>query len=192
MRAVVNVVGYKKPIGASVTKIAVLADSSQRWWNPDLREYPVELVLDETPPNCKPGLGCQVELLVERRSKVLAVPLTSIYAQGNQSFVFVRQAIGAPKPVEVKVGATNATHAEITGAVAAGADVLLLQPGQGRLLLDKAGIKILPTARAGEIAKPTKTRGGGKSVKTAIATPKHKTSAAKPDAAKTVSSVAAE
>jgi multidrug efflux pump subunit AcrA (membrane-fusion protein) len=190
MRAMVSVVGFKKPIGASVTKIAVLADSSQRWWNPDLREYPVELVLDETPANCKPGLGCQVELLVERKSKVLAVPLTSIYAQGNQSFVFVRQAIGDPKPVEVKVGATNETHAEIMGPVAAGADVLLLQPGQGRSLLERAGIKVLPTTRPGEIAKPNKTRSGGKPVKTAIATPK--TSAAKPEAAKTVSSVKAE
>jgi multidrug efflux pump subunit AcrA (membrane-fusion protein) len=190
MRAMVNVVGFKKPIGASVTKIAVLADSSQRWWNPDLREYPVELVLDETPPNCKPGLGCQVELLVERRPKVLAVPLTAIYAHGNQSFVFVRQAIGDPKPVEVKVGATNETHAEINGPVAAGSDVLLLQPGQGRALLEKAGIKLQPTTRPGEIAKPTKTRTAGKPVKTAIVTPK--TSAAKPDAAKTVSSVKTE
>jgi hypothetical protein len=76
------------------------------------------------------------------------------------------------------------------GPVAAGADVLLLQPGQGRSLLEKAGIKVLPTTRPGEIAKPTRTRTGGKPVKTAIATPK--TSAAKPEAAKTVSSVKAE
>ena len=104
MRAVVNIVGYKKPIGASVSKIAVLADSSQRWWNPDLREYPVEVTLDETPPNIKPGLGCQVEILVDRRAKVLGVPLTSVYSQGAQSFVFVREGQGMPKPVEVKSG----------------------------------------------------------------------------------------
>ncbi len=153
MRATVTVVGYKKPIGASISKISVLADSSQRWWNPDLKEYPVELVLDETPANCKPGLGCQVEVLMDRRPKVLTIPLTSIYSQGNQSFVFVRDGVSV-RPAEVKIGATNDTHAEIKEGIEAGTDVLLLQPGQGRALLEKAGIKVQPTTRPGDNMKP--------------------------------------
>src|SRR5687768_6654715 len=36
-------------IGATLAKIRVLAGSSQRWWNPDLKEYPVDLTLDQTP-----------------------------------------------------------------------------------------------------------------------------------------------
>jgi multidrug efflux pump subunit AcrA (membrane-fusion protein) len=193
MRAMVSVVGVKKPIGASVSKIAVLADSSQRWWNPDLREYPVELVLDETPPNCKPGLGCQVEVLIERKPKALGVPLTSIYSQGNQSFVFVRDGIGDPKPVEVRIGATNETHAEVNGPVTVGSDVLLLQPGQGRLLLERAGIKVQPTTRPGDMGKP-KGR-GNKPIKTADAVaPKKKADGtpAKAEASKAVSSLKTE
>jgi hypothetical protein len=81
---------------------------------------------------------------------VIAVPLTSIYAQGNQSFVFVRGANGDPHPVEVKMGATNDTHAEIVSGLAEGEDVLLLQPGQGRGLLEKAGIKVQPATRPGD------------------------------------------
>jgi HlyD family secretion protein len=160
MRATVNIVGFKKPIGASVSKISVLSDSSQRWWNPDLKEYPVELVLDETPANCKPGLGTQVEVLIERRPHVVAVPLTSIFSQGNQSFVFVRSpAAGDPRPVEVRIGATNDTHAEITSGLSGGEDVLLLQPGQGRLLLERAGVKVLPTTRPGDLPnKPQRKR----------------------------------
>lgn len=188
MRAMTTIVGVKRPIGASVSKIAVLADSSQRWWNPDLREYPVELVLDETPPNCKPGLGCQVEVLIERRPQVLAVPLTSIYSQGNQTFVFVRDGIGAPKPVEVRIGATNETHAEINGPVAVGQDVLLLQPGQGRLLLEKAGIQVQPATRPSDMGRP-KGR-GGKTIKTATATPKKAEGVpAKAESSKAISSV---
>jgi HlyD family secretion protein len=198
MRAVVNIVGYKKPIGASVSKIAVLADSSQRWWNPDLREYPVEVTLDETPPNIKPGLGCQVEILIERKAKVLGVPLTSVYSQGNQSFVFVREGPGAPKPVEVKIGATNETHAEVTGPVASGQEVLLLQPGQGRQLLEVAGVKVQPAARPGDVAgKPKGRRGkdGAKEapVKNAVATAAKDARKDKDkDADKTVSSVKTE
>src|SRR5262249_34265188 len=40
-RASVSIIGMDKPIGATVAKISVLADSSNRWWNPDLKEYPV-------------------------------------------------------------------------------------------------------------------------------------------------------
>lgn len=156
MRATVTVVGFKKPIGASVSKISVLADSAQRWWNPDLREYPVELLLDDTPAGSKPGLGAQVEVLIERRSKVVGVPLTCVYAQGTQSFVFVRAANGDPRPVEVKIGATNDTHAEIVSGVSDGEDVLLLQPGQGRVLLERAGIKVQPTTRPGDVNKPAR------------------------------------
>jgi HlyD family secretion protein len=162
MRATVNVVGFKKPIGASVSKISVLSDSSQRWWNPDIKEYPVELVLDETPANAKPGLNAQAEILIDRRPHVVAVPLTSIYSQGNQSFVFVRNSVGDPRPMEVKIGATNESHAEILSGLTVGDDVLLLQPGQGRLLLEKAGIKVQPTTRPGDVPnKPQRKRGNG-------------------------------
>jgi hypothetical protein len=185
MRATVNIVGFKKPIGASVSKISVLADSSQRWWNPDLKEYPVELILDETPANCKPGLGSQVEVLLERRPKVIGIPLTAIYSQGNQSFVFVRTPSGEPRAVEVRIGATNETHAEVTSGLMLGDEVLLLQPGQGRMLLEKAGIKVAPTTRPGDSSGPKKKRNGGggngNGAKSALVEPK-----AQP---KTVSSV---
>jgi multidrug efflux pump subunit AcrA (membrane-fusion protein) len=163
MRGTVTTVGLKRPIGASVSKISVLADSSQRWMNPDLKEYPVEMLLDETPAGCKPGMSCQIDLLIERRPNVVKVPLTSIYSQGNQSWVFVRSGLGDPKPIEVKIGATNDTHAEIASGVAGGDDVLLLQPGQGRLLLEKAGVKIQPTTRPGDVGGPRRKRpaGGG-------------------------------
>lgn len=168
MRATVQVVGFKRPFGASVSKISVLADSSQRYWNPDLKEYPVELLLDETPANCKPGLGATVEILMDRRHQVIGVPLTSIYSQGNQSFVFVRGANSEPTPVEVKIGVTNDTHAEILTGLTAGQDVLLLQPGQGRQLLEKAGIKLLPTTRPGDMGKPKR---GNRNSPTAVQGP---------------------
>ncbi|MDB5321429.1 MAG: efflux transporter, family, subunit [Phycisphaerales bacterium] len=171
MRGTVNIVGFKKPIGANVARISVLADSSQRFWNPDLKEYPVDLVLDETPANAKPGLSAVVEVLVERRNHVVAVPLTSIYAQGNQSFVFVRGATGDPHPAEVKMGATNDTHAEIVSGVTEGEDVLLLQPGQGRSLLERAGVKVQPTTRPGDLPNNPKRgnkRAGGAKAEGAV------------------------
>ena len=77
-RALVRIVGTPDPIGATITKISPMADGGSRWWNPDLREYPVELVLDRSPQDAKPGLSAQVEIFIEQMHDTLAVPLASI------------------------------------------------------------------------------------------------------------------
>ena len=151
MRATVEVTGMRRPIGATISRISVLADSSQRFWNPDIREYPVELVLDETPPGLKPGLGCKVDILMEHRGKALSVPLPALYSAGPHAFVFVKDAAGGDaKAAEVKLGVSNETQAEVLSGIEPGAEVLLLQPGQGRQLLEKSGIKVQPTTRPGD------------------------------------------
>lgn len=143
LRANVRVTGVQETIGATLTKISPVADSSQRWLNPDLREYPVELTLDWTPPNMKPGMGVQTDILVDNIPDALAVPLAALYSQGADSFVFVRKG-DAAEPRRVSIGQANETHARITKGVDGGETVLLLQPGQGRELLEKAGIQLTP------------------------------------------------
>jgi HlyD family secretion protein len=140
-RAEVEVVGYPDRLRARLAKISVLADSSNRWWNPDLREYPVDLVLDRTPGELKPGMGVMAEIFVERLKNVAAVPLASIYSAGEETFIFVRQA-GKVVPRKVEVGQNTATHAHIVSGARPGEDVLILQAGQGRELLAQAGIEV--------------------------------------------------
>ncbi len=150
LRAKVRVAGMSKPIGATVTKISVLADSSQRWFNPDLKEYPVDLVLDETPKSLKPGMGANVEILINHLDNVLAVPLSSIYSAGPDTYVFIRDG-DKVKPAKVKVGQSNETHAQIREGLEAGASVLILQAGQGRDLLEQNGIHVEgPTTRSSD------------------------------------------
>ncbi len=140
MRATVTMRGTGKMVGATLSRISVLSDSSQRWWNPDLKEYPVELTLDETPAGLKPSMGVDAEIIVDRATGVPAIPLTSLYSTGDKSFAFLRD--NPPRPVEVKVGRTNETLAEIVDGLAVNDEVLLLQSGQGRALLEQAGIKV--------------------------------------------------
>ncbi len=139
-RALVHIVNQPNPIGATVTHISVLVDNTQRWWNPDLKEYPVELTLDQTPVGLKPGMGVRVDILVNHLSNVLSVPLPAIYSAGHESFVFVRNAGGDVRPAKVTLGETNDTNAQILQGVSAGDQVLVLQTGQGRDLLEKAGM----------------------------------------------------
>jgi len=150
MRATVKLTGVPEPVGGWVSNISVLADSGNRWWNPDNKEYPVDVTLDRTPSNLKPGVGAEVKIFVDRLNNVLAAPLASMYSAGPDSYVFVRDGKGT-KPQKVALGAVNDTHAEIREGLKAGQDVLLLQPGQGRELLEKAGIKVQPATRPADV-----------------------------------------
>ncbi|QOV91350.1 HlyD family efflux transporter periplasmic adaptor subunit [Humisphaera borealis] len=141
-RAVVRVTGIREPIGASVTRISPVSDSSSRYFSPDTREYPVELALDWTPPNLKPGIGVSVEILVDSIQNANVVPLASIYSAGPDTYVFEKAADGqSVKPKKVSIGVANETHVVIADGVQPGAHVLLLQAGQGRDLLEKNGIR---------------------------------------------------
>jgi multidrug efflux pump subunit AcrA (membrane-fusion protein) len=163
MRAKVRIAGIPNPIGATVTKISVLADSSQRFFNPDLKEYPVDLVLDDTPKSLKPGMGANVEILVNHFDNVLGVPLAAIYSAGPDTYVFVRDDQKV-RPVKVKIGQSNDTHGVIKEGLEAGAEVLLLQAGQGRDLLEQNGIKVQDQNSGGDQGfgrRPHGQRGNG-------------------------------
>jgi len=159
-RAIIRIMGVPNPVGALLTKVAPLPDTSQRWINPDAKEYPIELLLDETPPNLKPGTGAEIEILISHLEKALAVPMSAIYSTGSDAYVFVRDGDGL-KPHKVTLGVNNDTHVQLLDGVAANDQVLLLQAGQGRDLLEKAGIKV---EEAGPTSRPTwggKSRRGG-------------------------------
>lgn len=146
--ATVRIVGNPAPVPAKVSKISVLADNSQRWWNPDLREYPVDVTLDQTPTDLKPGIGASVEIIVDKVTEVTAVPLDSVYTVGGERYIFIPDGEGA-KPVKVQVGINNDAFVQITEGIVAGQNVLRLKAGQGRELLEKAGIKVGPATQPG-------------------------------------------
>lgn len=160
LRASVRIIGHSRPIGATLDKVSVLPDSGSRWWNPDLREYPVELLLDETPPGVKPGMRVELaEIFISRHEQVLAVPLAALYAVGRDNYVFVKSG-DTVKERKVVLGVTNETHVQVTDGLEDGDEVLLLTPGQGRALLEKAGIKVTdPTTRPSRNGK--RNRDGG-------------------------------
>jgi RND family efflux transporter MFP subunit len=158
-RGTVKITGLREPVTAAVTRISPVADSSARWTNPDVREYPVELALDWTPPNLKPGMSVQVEIDVDSLQNVITVPLAAIYSAGDDNYVFVRGEKDVPTPRKIEIGVANDTHVQIKNdGLQAGEQVVLLQAGQGRELLEKAGIQ----PQTAEPAKARKPGGKGK------------------------------
>jgi hypothetical protein len=98
---------------------------------------------------------------------MLAVPLASIYSDKSSTFVFVRDpASNDVRPVEVKIGETNETHARVASGLNPGANVLILQAGQGRELLERAGIS---TSEEGGLGPPRNPDKLGPAEPTAVA-----------------------
>jgi hypothetical protein len=82
-----------------------------------------------------------VKIFVDRLHNVLAVPVGAVYAAGSDSYVFVRDS-GEPRPTKVTIGQVNETHAQVIAGLSQGQQVLILGAGQGRELLENAGIKV--------------------------------------------------
>jgi HlyD family secretion protein len=159
MRALIEEVpGQTAGLTGWISNISVLADSSQRWWNPDAKDYPVDVTLDQTPQGLKPGMGAKVRVFIDRMKNALAVPLSSVYAAGRDSYVFIREN-NSTRPVKVAIGEVNETHAQVLDGVTSGQQVLILQAGQGRELLEKAGIKVQPAKENDLFAKSNNKAG---------------------------------
>ena len=149
MHAALRMVGRDKPIGATLSRISILADNSNRFWNPDARDYPVELTLNETPAGLKPGMRVTADVYIDKLTNVTAVPAAAIYSSGSSHYVFVKNGEDV-KPVKVQLGEINETHVVVEGGVGMNADVVILQAGQGRALLEHAGVstRTNPTQQA--------------------------------------------
>jgi len=105
-----------KQFAGAVGKIAVLADSQNRWLNPDLKEYETEIVLDATDVPLKPGVTAHAEIMVEPAQERLAVPVQAVYTKSGRRYVF-REGAGGAAPIEVKLGSIGTEWAEITEGV---------------------------------------------------------------------------
>lgn len=107
-----------------VTKIAAVADSQNRWLNPDLKEYETQIKLDPTDAELKPGVTAYAEIMVGAVQDSLAVPLPSIFSKGGRRYV-AKQVGKEVRPTEVKTGAVSTEWAEIKEGLQEGDRILL-------------------------------------------------------------------
>jgi len=120
-----------QPIEGTVSSIAVMAESGG-WFNPDLREYMVNVDLPEdSDSNLKPGMRCHAEILVGRVEDAVAVPIHAVQTRGRERFVYVPAAGGKVRQQPVTIGRASETLVEIKDGLEAGDRVLLRKPRAG-------------------------------------------------------------
>jgi len=127
-RARVEVEGIPGVVfNGQVTKIAPLADSQNRWLNPNLKEYDTEITLDHSDRELKPGVTSRVEILVREVRDVLGVPVQAVYSRNGKSYAFKGKSISRAEPVEIETGYSSDQYVEIRGGLAEGEYVVLAQ-----------------------------------------------------------------
>jgi len=110
-----------------IDKISPLPDNSNRFMNPNLKEYPTQIVLDTTAPGLKPGMSAKVEIQIAQLDNVIGVPLQAVYTGGGESYVFVGNGANYERRV-VKVGTSSSDTIQIVEGLKAGEAVLLSRP----------------------------------------------------------------
>jgi len=121
--ATVTVEGFTgRQFKGKISKIAVLADSGDRWLNRDLKQFETEVQLEGDMSGLKPGGTAHVQIQITELKDVLAVPVQAVFGKGGKYYVFVDNK-GEAEPVEVGVGESSNEYITITKGLEAGQKV---------------------------------------------------------------------
>jgi RND family efflux transporter MFP subunit len=110
----------EQAIDGTVCRIGAVGSELQ-----GVSEYPVTICLDASVPDLRVGMTANGSVILERREDVLLVPIQAITTVDGRSTVQVLDEDGRPVEVEVTVGVTSGTRAEIVAGLSEGQEVVL-------------------------------------------------------------------
>jgi len=114
-----------KRFRGEVSKVSILPDSGQSWVNPDLKVYSTEITISDDTGDIKPGISAKAEIIVEKLSNVIQVPIQSVTTLDGQQVCYLK---GKKEPVPVVIGLFNTDFIEIKSGLNEGDQVLLNPP----------------------------------------------------------------
>ncbi len=115
------------PVTGRVQSVSVLA-ASGGWRDPNRRDYTVRVMLDADPAlGLKPSMRCKAEILLDRVSNAVSVPIQAIFRQGPIAFVYVSQSGGYAQR-QVQLGRASELRVEVLDGLKQGERVLLREP----------------------------------------------------------------
>ncbi|MGB9603499.1 MAG: efflux RND transporter periplasmic adaptor subunit [Limisphaerales bacterium] len=128
LKAKVQVDAFPEDVlNGEVTKVSVIPDSGSRWMNPDLKIYPTVVSITDEREWLKPGMSAKVEIMVNRLTNVVYIPLQAVTVVGGKQVCYV---LGALKPEMriIEVGDFNDEFIEVKSGIKEGEKVLLMPP----------------------------------------------------------------
>ncbi|HSW02415.1 MAG TPA: HlyD family efflux transporter periplasmic adaptor subunit [Sedimentisphaerales bacterium] len=116
-----------KVFTARVAEIAPVADSDRWFTNPNLKVYNAVISLDSTDPALRNGMSCRVEILVQRHTDAVYVPIQAVTRVNRQPTVYaVEDGILVPRPVEI--GLDNSRMVHVLDGLQGGETICLAPP----------------------------------------------------------------
>lgn len=107
-----------------VKKVAVLPDTTSRYYNPNMKVYSTEVWINESLQDIKPGVSGRAEVVVTNLQNVLTVPIQAVTTVKGQQVCFVQRG-EKDVHVPVEVGMFNDRMIEIRKGLTEGDRVLL-------------------------------------------------------------------
>jgi HlyD family secretion protein len=114
-----------KLLDGEVIDVAALPDSTN-FFSSDIKVYSTKVRIIDPLPGLRPGMTAEVEILVDRKEKVLTVPVMAVLQFGGKDHVTKKLGDQFVQS-EVELGASNDKYVEVTKGVAAG-DVVVMDP----------------------------------------------------------------
>ncbi len=112
-----------RELSGTVMDVAPLPDATN-FFSSDIKVYTTRIRIDDPLPGLRPGMNAEVEILVDRKDKILAVPIQAILEYQGKDHVAARTPNGYERRV-VEVGVNNERFVEVTKGVTAGTVVAL-------------------------------------------------------------------
>lgn len=112
----------------NVHKLAVLPDSANMRYNPNLKVYPASIRIEGAHEWLKPGMTAKVEIVVGQIDDAIYVPVQSVFVENDAHFCYVSIA-GIVEKRRVAVGEFNDEFIEIQSGLGEGDLVFLSEPG---------------------------------------------------------------
>ena len=111
----------------TVTELAVLPDSANMRYNPNLKVYPASIKIDGAQDWLKPGMSANVEIIVEELEDTLYVPVQSVFTEETDHFCYVDEE-GNVEKRRVDIGSFNDEFIQIKAGLDEGELVFLSEP----------------------------------------------------------------
>jgi HlyD family secretion protein len=112
----------------SVSLIAAMAQNVVSWDRSSPKIYPVEIATDTMDPRLMPGMTMRVEIIVEKVTKALHVPIEAIFQREGKTFARVKGTVGVDER-PVTTGRSSNSFVEILSGLEEGERVALYQTG---------------------------------------------------------------
>ena len=115
-----------------IASVAPLPDAQSVWLNPDLKVYNTDIVIEGDPDGLRTGVSCLAEIIVERYSDALYIPVQAVVRVAGTPTVYVAKG-NSVAPRDVELGLDNNRMVHILSGLEQGESVLLNPP----LAIDK-------------------------------------------------------